>query len=176
MTETIGSTRQERNDFFRSLFDEIAGLQMAQQTAHDSLFAMATNFETICESFPILFADIETGEILYASKVVEEMFGYRVRGDLLHQCVDVLVPVELRAKHAEHRKAFFENPSNRQMGQRGVKLFGLHRDGHVFPVEITLNAAKVGNQRCVLALVADMSSRTEGFERGASGKTEAQTA
>ncbi len=148
-----------RKAFYDQLFEEIAGLKMSKEPAVGGVFETVTSFEAIAESFPMLFVDIDTGEILYATKVAEEMFGYCVRLELVHQQVEVLMPSELRELHVQHRADFAKNPRSRPMGSRGEKLVGLHRDGHTFPLEISLSAAKIGNRRCVLAFIMDMSER-----------------
>jgi DNA-binding CsgD family transcriptional regulator len=54
---------------------------------------------------------------------VEKLFGYH-RQELLGEQIEKLAPDRLRGK--------------RPMGA-GVELYGLHKDGHEFPVEISLS-------------------------------------
>lgn len=61
-------------------------------------------------------ADMTTGEIYYASPLLEEMFGYQVRGELIGLNVDDLVPVTVRVRHTEHRHNYASMPEPRPMG------------------------------------------------------------
>jgi two-component system sensor kinase FixL len=118
-------------------------------------------WEAIGETVPLLVADLETGSILYATRPCEEMFGFQLRNEMVGLSVDDLVPTPVRAQHAKHRSKYQATPRIRPMGA-GLKLQALHQDGHTFPVEIGLSAAKISGTRCVIAVVIDMSERSGG--------------
>ncbi len=61
-----------RKAFYDQLFEEIAGLKMSKEPAVGGVFETVTSFEAIAESFPMLFVDIDTGEILYAAAAVPD--------------------------------------------------------------------------------------------------------
>ena len=60
------------------------------------------------------------------------------RLELIGRNVDLLVPLQHRARHAKHRAGFVRRPRARQMGS-GLLLRGERKDGSQFPVEIALN-------------------------------------
>jgi PAS domain S-box-containing protein len=77
------------------------------------------------------------GKIVLANVQVEKLFGYRSE-ELLGKEIEILVPARFRRMHQGHRTGFFGEPRARSMGA-GVELFGLHRDGREFPVEISFS-------------------------------------
>lgn len=110
-----------------------------------------------CTSF--LVADMDTGEILWASRQLEIMFGYVTLGELLGKNVDVLVPLGKRSAHAQHRADFAAQLARRAVGI-GLCAQGVHVDGHVFDVAVGLSGAVISGRRCILATVLQLARGT----------------
>jgi PAS domain S-box-containing protein len=77
------------------------------------------------------------GAIQIANAQCERIFGY-ARGELAGQRVEMLVPENVRARHAGLRDGFIRAPAARAMGA-GRELAGLRKDASVFPIEIGLS-------------------------------------
>jgi PAS domain S-box-containing protein len=99
----------------------------------------------------------EAGTIQLVNRQIEAMFGYPAT-ELLGRTIDVLVPAASRKAHATERTHFWSDPATRRMGA-GRELFGLHRDGTEFPVEVGLTVATRDGRRLVVASVVDVSER-----------------
>jgi PAS domain S-box-containing protein len=127
--------------------------------AAESLFRFAI------ESLPTGVVVVDTnGTIVLVNRQLEEQFGYS-RDELVGRSVDMLVPEDLRAAHADHRRRFQATPGVRPMGD-GQDLSGLRRDGSRFPIEIRLTPVETEHGCFVLASVVDITARRE-LERAA---------
>ncbi len=101
----------------------------------------------------------DRGEIVIVNRKAEELFGY-LRHELLGRSIEILVPPASRTKHEHYRDEFAETQQSRTMGA-GRDLFGLHKDGNEFPIEIGLNKLLTDEGTYVISSIIDISVRKE---------------
>jgi PAS domain S-box-containing protein len=105
----------------------------------------------------IVIVDRE-GQIMLVNPALEQLFGYGP-DELLGQTIEQLVPGRFRHGHTGQRDAYFTRPRPRAMGA-GTALFGLHRDGREFPVDVSLSPLQSGQGvPLAMAVIHDVTSR-----------------
>jgi PAS domain S-box-containing protein len=97
------------------------------------------------------------GRIAFANAGAERMFGY-ASFELIGQSIDILAPARVRSVHAGLRQGFNAAPSARPMGA-GRDLYGAHKDGREFPVEIALTPIEADPAPMTLATIVDITAR-----------------
>ncbi len=103
------------------------------------------------------------GYIVTANESAAAIFGY-ADGGLDGVNIDALVPKEKRTQHTEHRRNYAAMPSSRPMGTN-LRLFAQHRNGNMFPVEISLSPVADGEGTQTVATVRDVTERQEARAR-----------
>ena len=115
--------------------------------------------------FNVLFESVSEGvivvdknqKIVLTNLSAENMFGYS-KDELVNQHLNILIPQKYHANHGDHVEAFMKHKESRQMG-RGRDLYGVNKNGTIFPVEAGLNPLRMNGQELVMALVIDISVR-----------------
>lgn len=99
------------------------------------------------------------GQILSFSAAAEKMFGYS-ESDVLGENVSMLMPSPDRERH----DGYLEN--YRRTGER--KIIGIgrlttarRRDGHTFPIELSIGEAWVGDKRIFTGFIHDITDRQQ---------------
>lgn len=120
--------------------------------------AAERKFRDLLESAPDAMVIVNhEGDIVLVNRRALELFGWS-REELLGRKIEMLVPARYRPHHPSQRDQFFGQPQARAMGQ-GHELFGLHRDGREFPVEISLSPIETEDGVLVSSAIRDITER-----------------
>lgn len=126
--------------------------------------AMESKAQALLETAPDAMVIVNSfGQIILINVQTEKLFGYK-KDELLGQDVEILIPDRFLGKHSGHRKLFFANAKTRTMGE-GQELFGKHKSGNEFPVEISLSPLETEEGLLVSAAIRDISQRKKAEEK-----------
>jgi PAS domain S-box-containing protein len=131
-----------------------------RKKTEEALRASTAKFESLFDSAPdpILLVD-QDGNIERANRQVLFEFGY-LPEELTGQNVEILIPPRFQKQHIVHRVAYQASPVTRTMGI-GLELFGLHKGGYEFPVDVTLSPLEVGGKRQVICIIRNTTRYKE---------------
>lgn len=104
------------------------------------------------------------GHIVAWNHRAEEMFGWgghEVIGRPLHE---VCLPQRYRDRHIAGLKRYLDTGVGPLLDRR-TRLSGLHRDGHEFPIELSITATEVDGQLLFSGFVRDLTAQVAAEER-----------
>ncbi|MCJ2065511.1 EAL domain-containing protein [Methylobacterium sp. J-088] len=120
--------------------------------------ATQSRFEHIAGTSPdgIICADA-SGRITFWNDAAERIFGH-VAEEVLGRSIDLIVPERMLSGHEGSLRQLADGAPGSLIG-RTVELFGRHRQGGEFPIELSLSMWREGDASAFGAIVRDVSDR-----------------
>jgi PAS domain S-box-containing protein len=98
------------------------------------------------------------GAISSWSEQAEEIFGWPRSQALNRNLADTIIPPAYRDVHETGLKRFLATGEGPLLNRR-IEITALHRDGHEFPVELSIAAMKLGESWAFSAFVRDLTEK-----------------
>ena len=117
-------------------------------------------FKTAVDASPSGMVIIDSERtIILLNKKIEEIFGYE-RDELIGHKIEMLVPDDFKKHHPKFVESYVQKPESRSMGI-GRELFGKHKSGRLFPVEIGLQPVYANTGMTVISSIVDITYRKD---------------
>jgi two-component system, sensor histidine kinase PdtaS len=113
------------------------------------------------------------GLVAHWNKHAEVIFGWTQAEALGQPLVDLVIPSRYRAAHTQGLQRFLETGEGPVLNRR-VELVAARRDGHEFPVELTVTPFTLDGKIAFTGFVRDITERKRADERLARQLLEAQ--
>lgn len=151
---SIPQKREDGSILWNGAMFDITELKRAEE----AIIKNEKKFRDLLEATPDAMVIVnEDGLILMTNHQAETVFGY-TREEMLNQPVEILMPDGFRNKHKEQRKGYVSNPASRPMG-KSLDLAAKHKNGTVFPVEISLSPLITEEGMFISAAIRDITER-----------------
>ncbi len=101
----------------------------------------------------------EHGIITFWNRGAERSFGYTFE-EAVGQPLTLLMPERFHSAH-QHGLERSSQAGHSLLSNRVLELVGLRKDGHEFPIELSLTAITSMNGRCYYAIIRDITQRKQ---------------
>ncbi len=102
----------------------------------------------------------ETGHILSWNSQAEQMFGWSRDEIHAQSFVETVIPPSYRKGYLEGLQCYVRTGSSEILNHR-TELFGLHRDGHEFPLEFAMTAVRSKGEFLFNGFIRDLTERRQ---------------
>ncbi|HYI65383.1 MAG TPA: EAL domain-containing protein [Candidatus Limnocylindrales bacterium] len=133
----------------------------AAKVAEEALVASEEQQRMIIETASYAFVGIDgAGMVVDWNRQAEQTFGWPRKEAIGAELAGLIIPEAHRSAHREGLRRYGETGEARILSRR-MELEAVHRDGHQFPVELTIWAAQGGDTVRFHALIDDITTRKE---------------
>lgn len=137
-------------------FPEITDLVVA----HEEIRLSQSHLQALVDSVLVGIISInEQGVIQEINDTAENLFGYD-HDELLGQSVTMLMPLEHAKDHHLYVERYLRTGQKKIIGTIR-ELEGRHKNGHLFPIELTVNEVNVGIHRFFCGVINDITKHKE---------------
>jgi PAS domain S-box-containing protein len=151
---TLSTWVSEQGRYFGAIIRDISD----RQKMEDELRTVEKRSRSIMESAndAIITGDSK-GDILSWNKAASTIFGYD-SSEAIGKPLTIIIPEEYKSSHELGIERVSGGGEHHAIGKT-VELSGLHKDGHLIPVELSLSTWLVGKERFFSGIIRNVSER-----------------
>lgn len=105
----------------------------------------------------------EHGIVRAWNRGAEDTFGWSTADAVGEPMAELVVPEHLRDGHNQGMARFLRTVEAHVIGRR-IEMDGLHRDGRVFPIELSITEAEIAGERIFIGYLRDITERRRAEE------------
>jgi PAS domain S-box-containing protein len=141
-----------------SVAAQIGSLVLRRQ-AEDALRHSEERLRLVLETAHEAFISIDVAGVITAwNPEAEAIFAWTRDEALGSKLIDKIIPAQYRHRHEQGLAHFLRTGDGPVLNKR-IELSALHRDGHEFPVELTISPLRVGDSYVFNAFLRDITAR-----------------
>ena len=115
----------------------------------------------LSSSLDAILAINPSGKIIEFNGAAAQLFGYSQEEAIGSHMADLIVPDHLREAHEQAMQRYLETREKRVVGKGRVRLEGKHKNGKVFPIEISISSAIGAEDEIFVSYIRDISKELE---------------
>lgn len=107
----------------------------------------------------------ENGRITEWNLQAERTFGWQRDEACGRSVAETIIPQQYRERHADGLQHFLATGAGPLLNRRLGEFTAIHRDGHEFPIELSISPVKRGDKYSFSAFIRDITERRQTRER-----------
>ena len=148
-----GDQLQILKERFQSLTEEVVkAREIIKQQAEEQTRLIVNN------AFDAIITMNEDGEIMTWNTQSESIFGWKRDEVVGRRVADIIIPPQYKKAHEKRLDHFLETGEGAIFNMQ-IQISAVHREGHEFPVELTIAPARSGEKYIFIAIIRDITER-----------------
>jgi PAS domain S-box-containing protein len=153
---TLSTWKAGGKNFYGGIIRDVTEQVRMEDSLRDSELRSRSIMETANDA--IIVSD-EKGRVLTWNAAASNIFGFE-ESEVVGQCLSIIIPDEYKAAHDRGLARVTAGGEQRVIGKT-VELAGLHKDGHLMPIELSLSTWLIGEDRFYAGIIRDITQRKE---------------
>ena len=143
----------ENNEYLMTV-EDITERKVAEKALQQS----EARFRTVASSAvdAVIITDVE-GSIVFCNDSLQRIFGYKEQ-DILGESVNMLMPGRYKDEF-KRKQEQFKLTGRHTLSGKLFESYGRRKDGSEFPIEISITAWDVGDERFTTSIIRDITER-----------------
>ena len=136
-----------------------------EQGFEDRLLKLEDTHRTILDNaFDAIISIDMNGIILDWNHRAESIFGWKAEEAVGKKLAEIIIPEQYRSAHTQGLKSFLATGKSRVLNQQ-LELSALHRNGHEFPIEISIAPSRLDDQLIFTGIIRDITERKNALKQ-----------